>query len=254
LIMMSKVIYEYAHRQIELAFEQKDELYIEKETDYIFTKILALLSTLFPDKLMGIKISKEEFKYTSDYLISSKHKKNLFKWLERLSSMHFPASDLDFGKLKVDFETWYYDLGGTSIEFNYHDSYLLKPKDAAEMLGISKVTLNKYIKQGLECMNNGSQNKIPKHAIELMRDPVYSIRMQMNYQKKKKLEQSPEERLFEIIQEIAELQLKYGRKSYQEAFTEPESELDDPIDLYRWKDLTEEMDEILKIAGGAKGN
>jgi len=251
---MSKAIYEYTHRQIELAFEQKNELYIEKETDYIFTKILSLLLTLFSDKLIGIKMNADELKYSPDFLFSSTHKKNLFKWLDRLHAMRFPASDLDFGKLKVDFETWYYDLGGSAIEFIYHDDYLLKPKDAAETLKISKVTLNKYIKQGLECLDNGSQNKIPKHAIELMRDPVYSIRMQMNFQKKKKLEQSPEERLLEISQEIAELQLKYGKKTYQEAFTVSESDMDDPIDLYRWKDLTEEMDEIIQVAGGARGN
>ncbi|MDO3411496.1 helix-turn-helix domain-containing protein [Saccharibacillus sp. CPCC 101409] len=250
---MSKGIYEYSHRQIELAFAQKDELYIEKETDYIFTKILALLSTLFSDKLVGIKISNEEFKYTDEYLFSSKHKKNLFKWLERLSAMPLPANNLDFGKLKIDFETWYYDLGGTSIEFIYHEDYLLKPKDAAAILGISKVTLNKYIKQGLECMDNGSQNKIPKHAVELMRDPVYSIRMQINHQKKKMLEQTPADRLVDINREITDLQLKYSKKTYQEAFTVHESELDDPIDLYRWKDLTEEMDEILRIAGEEKG-
>ncbi|MGR6545716.1 DNA-binding protein [Paenibacillus tundrae] len=250
---MSKGIYEYSHRQIELAFEEKDELYIEKETDYIFSKILVLLTTLFSDKLVGIKISNEEFKYTNEYLFSSKHKKNLVKWLDRVQSVQFPASDMDFGKLKVDFETWYYDLGGTSIEFIYHEDYLLKPMEAADMLGISKVTLNKYIKQGLECLDNGSQNKIPKHAVELMSDPVYSIRMQMNYQKKQILEQSPEDRMKEINEEITDLQLKYGKKTYQEAFGMDESELEDPIDLYRWKDLVEEMDEILKIRGGAGG-
>lgn len=250
---MSKGLYEYSHRQIELAFEQKNELYIEKETDYIFTKTLALLSTLFSDKLVGIKISNEHFEYTNEYLFSSKHKKNLLKWLERLPALHFPANDLDFGKTKVDFETWYYDLGGTSIRFIYQDNYLLKPKEAAALLGISKVTLNKYIKQGLESMDNGSQNKIPKHAVELMRDPVYSIRMQMNDQKKKKLEQTPADRLADINQEMTELQLKYGKKTYQEAFVIHESELEDPIDLYRWQDLTEEMDEILKIAGREKG-
>ncbi|THF74176.1 DNA-binding protein [Cohnella fermenti] len=227
---------------------------MEKETDYIFTKVLALLSTLHSDKLIGIKISHDEVAYKPEYLFSPKHKSNLFKWLKRLYATRFPASDLDFGKLKVDFETWYYDLGGTSIEFVYHDSYLLKPMDAAAALGISKVTLNKYIKLGLECLDNGSQHKIPKHAVELMKDPVYSIRMQMNYQKKKMLEQTPEERLLEITREIAELQLKYGKKTYQEAFRVHESQLDDPVDFYRWKDLAEELDEILKVAGGASGN
>ncbi|WP_322907236.1 helix-turn-helix domain-containing protein [Paenibacillus sp. SGZ-1009] len=249
---MSKTIYDYSHRQIELAFQQKDELSIEKETDYVFTKLLVVLSTLFSDKLSAIKINKQELNYTNEYLFSITHKHNLLKWLTYLSNLSFPASDLEFGKLKIDFETWYYELGGTSIEFMYHEQYLLKPKDAAELLGISKVTLHKYIKQGLECMDNGSQNKIPKHAVELMRDPIYSIRMQMNDQKKKMLQQTPEQRLLEINQEIIELQLKYGKTTFQEAFTVHESELEDPIDLYRWQDLTEEMEEIINGAGGRK--
>ncbi|MGP3783668.1 helix-turn-helix domain-containing protein [Paenibacillus sp. 1A_MP2] len=252
---MRKDVYEHTCKQIELAYEEKNVLVIEKETDYIITKTIASLSTMFSDKLVGINLKTENFMYTTEYLLSPKHKKTIFKWLERLFEMEFPASDLEFGKFKVDFETWYYDLGGDRIEFAYRDDYLLKPKDAAELLNVSKVTLNKYIKQGLECLDNGSQNKIPKHAVELMRDAVYSIRMQMNYQKKKKLEQTPQERLFEIIQEVAELQMRYGKRTYQEAFEGmAEGDLEDPIDYYRWEALSEEMDEILKIAGSTKGN
>lgn len=108
--------------------------------------------------------------------------------------------------MKIDFEIWYYDLGGEHIEFFYQKEYLLKPKDAAESLGVSTVTLNKYIKQGLECVDNGSQNKIPKHAVE---------------------------RLGEIYQEIAELQLKYKAKTYEEAFAEYNGDdMDDPTDYY----------------------
>lgn len=250
---MSQAIYEYAHSQIQLAYEQHNQLFIAKETDYIFNKLLASLSTLFPDKLAGISISKDEFAFTPEFLFSPKHKKNLFKWLDRLYHIELPATDLEFGKLKIDFEIWYYELGGEHVEFSYQKEYLLKPKDASKALGISTVTLNKYIKQGLECLDNGSQNKIPNHAIELLRDPVYGILMQMVGQKKKRLSLTPVERLGEIYQEIAGLQIKYGTKTYQEAFAEYNGdEMDDPTDYYRWQDLVEELEEILKIAGGMK--
>ncbi|MFD0715484.1 DNA-binding protein [Paenibacillus sp. GCM10027626] len=250
---MSKAIYDYSHEQIERAFEHRNQIVIEKETDYIFNKLLAAISTLFPDKLTGITISNDEFTFTTDYLFSPKHKKNLFKWLERLRSMELPASDIDFGKLKTDFEIWYYELGGEHIEFNYPKSYLLKPSEAADALGISTVTLNKYVKQGLECLENGSQHKIPKHAVELLRDPIYGILMQMIAQKKKRLRQTPSERLAEIYQEIAELQLKYQKRTSKEAFSEFNGdEMDDPTDYYRWTDLEKEMEEILRIAGGIK--
>jgi hypothetical protein len=251
MIRMSKAIYEYAHDQIELAYQEHNQVSIEKETDYIFTKLLANLSTLFPDKLASISINNISF--SMHYLLSPKHKKNLFKWLDRLRNMELPASDIDFGKLKIDFELWYYEMGGDFIEFSYQKSYLMKPNEAATALGISTVTLNKYIKQGLECLDNGSQNKIPKHAVELLRDPVYGVLMQMLGQKKKHLNQTPAERMGEIYQEIAELQLRYGVMTFEEAFREFNGdEMDDPTDYYRWKDLVEELDEILKIAGGIK--
>ncbi|WCF11387.1 DNA-binding protein (plasmid) [Paenibacillus thiaminolyticus] len=250
---MSKAIYDYSHDQIEYGFQNQNQVVIEKETDYIFNKILAAMSTLFPDKLTGITIENDGFNLSSDFLFSPKHKKNLFKWLDRLSSMKLPASDIDFGKLKIDFEIWFYELGGECIEFHYPKSYLLKPSEAKEALGVSNVTLNKYVKQGMECLDNGSQHKIPKHAVELLRDPVYGVLMQMIGQKKKRLNQSPSERLAEIYQEIAELQLKYKKKTYQEAFADYNGdEMDDPTDYYRWMDLTEEMEEILRLAGGIK--
>lgn len=253
MMKMSQAIYEYTHRQIKLAYEEHNKLFIEKETDYIFSKILASLSTLFPDKLLGVVICKDQFSFTPEFLFSPKHKKNLFKWLDRINKLEVPTSDLEFGKMKIDFETWYYDLGGEHIEFSYQKEYLLKPKEAAEALGVSNVTLHKYIKQGLECVDNGSQNKIPKHAVELLRDPVYGILMQMVGQKKKRLTLTPAQRLGEINQEIAELQLKYQAKTSEEAFSAYNGdEMDDPTDYYRWRDLVEEMSEILKIAGRMK--
>ncbi len=218
-------------------------------TDYIFSKLLAGLSTLFSDKVAGITI--HDISFSPEYLFSPKHKKNLFKWLDRLNKIEWPADDIDFGKLKIDFELWYYELGGDFIEFSYQKNYLIKPSEAAEQLGVSTVTLNKYIKQGMECLNNGSQNKIPKYAVELLRDPVYGVLMQMIGQKKKRMQQPPSERLGEIYKEIAEYQIKYGTETYQEAFSEYDGdEMDDPTDYNHWKDLVEESTEILKMAGG----
>ncbi|MNW32974.1 Helix-turn-helix domain protein [compost metagenome] len=254
--MMNRTVYDYTHERIGYGFNEKNPVVIEKETDYILSKVLASFAIFFQDKVVGIKVSNEQFTYTAEYLLSPTHKKNLITWLDRVYEINSPVSELDFGKWKIDLDTWYYELGGVSIEYIYHDDYLLTASEAADLLGISKVTLRKYVNQGLECQdNNGSHKKIPKHAVELMRDAVYAIRMQMNYQTKKKLVQTPQERLIEIIQEVAELQIQYGKRTYQEAFEGmAEGDLEDPIDYYRWEALTEEMDEILKIAGNTKGN
>lgn len=248
---MSKAIYKYTQDQIQLGFQYHNQLIIEKETDFIFNKLITSMVTFFQDKIDGIKISNSGFAFSSEYLFSDKHKNNLFKWLNRLVEMKLPATDLEFGKIKIDFENWYYQLGGEHIEFIYQDSYLLTPQEAATALGVSKVTLNKYIKQGLECLENGSHNKIPKYTVEVMRDPIYSIRMQALAQEKKIRNQTPAERYVEINQELSELQLKYKTASFAEAFRSYDGdEMDDPTDYYRWKDLLEEMEDILKLGGG----
>lgn len=248
---MSKNIYDYTQEQIQKGFEDHNELIIEKETDFIFNKLINSMVTVFHDKIDGIKLSNTIFTYSSEYLFSEKHKKNLFKWLDRLVKLELPISDADFGKIKIDFENWYYQLGGENIEFVFQKSYLLTPQEAADALGVSKVTLNKYIKQGLECLDNGTHNKIPKYAVEIMRDPVYSILMQHIAQERKIRNQSPADRLAEINQEITTLQYKYKVATFEEAFGAYNGdEMDDPTDYYHWKDLLEEMQDILKLGGG----
>lgn len=252
MMYMSEAIYQYTQDQIQKGFQSQNQLIIEKETDFIFNKLITNMISVFQDKIDGIKISNTGFSFSSEYLFSEKHKNNLLKWLDRLVKLEVPATDLDFGKIKIDFENWYYHLGGEHIEFIYQDTYLLTPKEAAAALGVSKVTLNKYIKQGLECVENGTHNKIPKYTIEVMRDPIYSILMQALAQEKKIRNQTPADRFVEINHELSELQLKYKTTSFEEAFRHYNGdEMDDPTDYYRWKDLLEEMNEILKLGGGS---
>jgi DNA-binding transcriptional MerR regulator len=249
--MMSKAILNQIESSIHMGYEQKNELIIEKETDSIFKNVFFLILTLFSSKISSIKVDPQPFALPKEYLFSDKHKKNLLKWIKRLNEIDFPASDLEFGKLKIDFEYWYYQLGGEKIEFSYHEDYLMTPQEAADTLGVSKVTLSKYVKQGLEYIENSSHKRIPKYAIEIMKDPIYGIRMQQIAQEKKLREQTPEERYHEITQELADLKLKYGKKTFDEVFGEYAGDnMEDPTDYYRWKDLEEEAEEIFRLRGG----
>ncbi len=224
---------------------------IEKETDTIYKNVLFALLNLFPDKIVRIQVDARPFSFSEDYLFSDKHKQHLLKWLTRLRDMEDPASDVEFGKWKLDFEYWYYQLGGDSIRFTYVEDYLLTPQEAADALGISKVTLSKYVKQGLEYVDGKSHKRIPKYAIEMLKDPIYGIRMQQIAQEKKLREQSPEERYHELTQALADLKLKYGKQTIEEAFGYFDGDnMEDAADYYRWKDLEEEMREIFRLRGG----
>jgi len=248
---MSQVIYEITEKNIEVAYDEHNEHVIEKETDYILGKIVTIMLGIFSDKLKGITFDKKGIQFNAAYLLSDKHRKNLLKWIKRIMAIETPPSDLDFGKLKIDLENWYYQLGGEGIHFEYEEDYLLTPKEASEQLGISRVTLNKYIQQGLECVDTTSHRKIPKYSIDIWKDPVYSIRLQMIAQEKKRLNQSPAERLQEISGELTELVVKYKSATYQEAFRDYDGDsMDDPTDYYTWRDLEEEKKEIIESLGG----
>ncbi|WP_373894905.1 helix-turn-helix domain-containing protein [Virgibacillus sp. CBA3643] len=249
---MSNEIYELTNENINQGYRDHELPIIEKETDYIMGKIVTVLLSMFPDKIVGIALDKYGIKFDGNYLLSEKHQKNLKTWLQRLAQTKLPSSDMDFGKLKVDLEHWYYQMGGDEVQFSYPSSYLLTPKEASDHLGVSRVTLNKYIQQGLEVVDTNSHRKIPKYTVELWEDPVYAIRMQMNAQEKKLRNQSPAERLEELNYEITQLEIKYKSGSVKEAFAAYDGDsMDDPSDYYLWRDLETEKKEIMKLLGGS---
>ncbi|MCM3709380.1 helix-turn-helix domain-containing protein [Sporosarcina luteola] len=252
---MSQAVYELTEQTIAAAYQKQNKNLIEKETDFIVSKMITTMISTNHDKIKGITISDLDLNIDNNYLLSQKHINTLYKWLDRLYTMKAPVSDLDFGKMKVDFEYWYYQLGGHDIRFEYTDDYLLSSSEVANYLNLSRTTINKYINQGLiETVNTNSHKRIPYFIIEVWKDPVYSIRLQMIAQEKKLLNQTPLERLKEINSIISDLQLKYFAKTSQEAFIRYDGDsMDDPADYYTWQDLEEERDEILSSQGGLAG-
>lgn len=248
---MTTAIYEITEKNIQLGYKLGDMALIEKETDYILSKLTIVMQKVFRDKLKGIILDEKNTFFDPKLLLSEEHKSDLLNWLDKLKNIEYPATDMEFGKLKIDFERWYYKIGGESITFIYHDSYLLTPKETAEKMQISKVTLNKYISQGLDCIDTTAHNKIPQYVVELWKHPLYAVRMQMMYQERLLREQTPEERLRVINNEITVFQIKYGVELCSEAFKEFDGDsMDDPTDYYTWKDLEEEKQEIFKFRGG----
>ncbi|WP_164523112.1 DNA-binding protein [Paenibacillus baekrokdamisoli] len=248
---MSLAIYDATKTQIQTAFEHKNEPILEKETHFIFDKLLTVFITMSSDKVKSIKMDANVLSIIKPaYLFSPEHHANLLNWLARLIDIKMPLSDLDFGKLKIDFEHWYYELGGTEIQFEYHDSYLLTPAEAADALGVSTVTIHKYAKQGMEMVENSKHKKYPKYVVEIMKNANYSFLMRINYQNQKIRNQTPKERLKEVNAAITEFQVLYGTMHCKDQFGEYDDSMDDPTDYYRWKDLEEEQAELFKLIGG----
>ncbi len=254
---MSIDLLEQTKVDIQKAYETNNLLKIEKETLYVFDRVIHFMLSAFKDRLKGITFETSVFDFDEGYIRSKKNMESMHKTLHFINKIEHPVSDVDFGKLKIDVELWYYRMGGKGMYFEYREEYLITPKEAAELLGVSNVTLNKYIKQGFETIDTTSHHKIPKHAVALWHDPVYAIRMQMLAQEEKLQNQTPEERLKEVLDEITELQKEYKAKTIMEALEKYKVEdidaMDDPSDIRRWQDLEVEKEELIEeMIGGSE--
>lgn len=254
---MSVALLDQTKDDIQEAYQANSLPKIEKETLYVFDRVVHFMLSAFRNRLKGITFETSEFNFDEIYIRSNKNMESMYKTLEFISQIKLPVSDFDFGKMKVDMERWYYRMGGEGMYFEYLAEYLITPKEAAELLGISNVTLNRYMKQGLEAIDTTSHHKIPKHAVALWQDPVYAIHMQMLAQEKKLQNQTLEERLKDVLEEITELQKEYKAKTISKALAKNKIDdidaLDDPSDFRKWKDLEEEKDELIKeLIGGSE--
>jgi hypothetical protein len=253
---MSATLLNQTKDDIQTAYQTNNLSKIEKETLYVFDRVVHFMLSTFKDRLKGITFESSDFHFDETYILSKKNKETMYKTLEYIAQLKLPISDFDFGKLKVDVERWHYRMGGEGMYFEYQEEYLITPKEAAEILAVSNVTLNKFMKQGLEVIDTTAHHKIPKHAVELWQDPVYAIRVQMLAQEKKLQNQTPDERLKEVRDEIMELQKKYKEKTMLDAVEKNNianiDAMDDPSDMRKWKDLEEEEEELLEeLIGGA---
>ncbi|GAA0436783.1 hypothetical protein GCM10008983_11860 [Lentibacillus halophilus] len=251
--MMTATIFEETEKDIENAYKLKSKSKIEKETSYILSQIIVIMIGTFKDRLKEITFDTTYLHFNEQYILSDKNRLALLEWLKRLMLLSMPTSDLEFGKLKLDLEEWYYQISGKDIIFEYREDYLIKPKQAASLLGVSNVTLNKYMKQGFEHIDTSSHNKIPKHAVDLWKDPVYCIKMQYLYQEKKRLRQTPEERLSEVYEELMQYKKKYKTPYIEKSFEGIDIDMmDDPSDYYEWRDLLEEEEQLTNQIIGEK--
>ncbi|ASK64233.1 hypothetical protein CFK37_19815 [Virgibacillus phasianinus] len=242
---MSLAVFEETKKDIETAYKEKSKSKIEKETSYILSQLIMIMMGTFKDRVKSVSMDARTMDYNEEYIYSEDNYGALLEWLKQLMIMESPISNEEFGKLKVDFEDWYYRIGGQNIAFDYHDDYLLTTSEAAKKLNVSTVTINKYLNSGLEKMVTTSHRKIPKHAVQLWRNPEYCLKMQMNFQENKLRNQSAEERLKEVVEEILEFQLKYKVDKVEEAFPMINEDMMGQLqDYYEWDSLEEEYREL----------
>lgn len=245
--IMSWEVYQQTKNEIDVAFKEKNKPKIEKETSYIFSQLVVAMLGTFRDRLDSISFDPQYLNFDEVFITSEKSKKALNGWLDRLIGKDYPVDDYEFGKLKVDFEEWFLQIGGRDIQFEYREGYLLKSEEAVELLGVSNVTLNEYVKQGFEYIPSRSQYQIPRHMISLWKDPVYCLKVQVLFQEKNLKNQKIGGRYKEVIDEIFEFQMKYKAESAEKAFPVLDGNKIDykaMLDFYEWESLEKEYEEL----------
>lgn len=194
--MMNEALVEQIKEDIERAFHNRDSIKIQKETLFIFDRVIHFLLSHGKNRLRGITFENNEINFNEKYLLSKKNKSQIYRMLGEISEAKQYIKDSTFGRLRIDIERWYRHFGGEAIHFEYKRNYLITRQKATEFLGISIELLNEFTNQGLETTNTRDTRCIPMHAVVLWKNPVYAIRMQMLEHEKQtahaKLETQPQ--------------------------------------------------------------
>lgn len=211
----------------------------------VMQSIVVNLMSSFPDKLVSVRLSRSTVLIADpNLLLSEEYLDRLKYWVDLMSE---DLNKKNFGKLKLEFEDWYYYITSDgTIDFEYQKSYLLRTKEAMEMLNVSKPTLLTYVEQGLESANTTDHKKIPKHAVELWNESEAFI-MQWVHQVRRMRVETDEDKLVRISAEIKKFEEVYegpfgevfGKLSSKEA-----DERNDASNYYDWKDLEEMKAEL----------
>lgn len=242
--IMSWEVYRQTKNEINLAYKEKNLPKIEKETSYILGQLIVAMLAIFRDRLESISFDPRDLHFEEVFITSEKNQEALNVWLDRLIGKGYPVDDYEFGKLKVDFEKWFFQIGGRDIQFEYREGYLLKPEEAVELLGVSNFNLNEYVKQGFEYIPTRSQCQIPRHMISIWKDPVYCLKVQMLFNENKIRNQTAEDRIKEVNADILEFQVKYKANTSKEAFPVLDGNKMNLQDFYEWESLEEEYQEL----------
>src|SRR5690625_1785050 len=99
---MSATLLNQTKDDIQTAYQTNNLSRIEKETLYVFDRVVHFMLSAFKDRLKGITFETSDFHFDEAYILSKKNKETMYKALEFIAQIKLPISNFDFGKLKVD--------------------------------------------------------------------------------------------------------------------------------------------------------
>ncbi|MGM0878100.1 MAG: hypothetical protein ACQEWV_26145 [Bacillota bacterium] len=156
----------------------------------------------------------------------------------------------NFSKLKYFLDTFFFKITEKGVlNYNYQKDYLLKSSEIQESLNISRATLHRYTKLGLEYAAVKKHNAYPAHNIFYWKNGSWALKIQALYQAFKIRNRTGDSLIIELKEEIKELEEQYKGK-FEVVFADVLSgkkdvyDLEEPDDFTNWRDLIEELKEL----------
>lgn len=214
-----------------------------------FFVVLYLTELKFQETVKSIKINENTKFINEDKFISSFEETKFLEQVKGILFNHHSRAE-DFGQMKYIIDSTFYDISEKgAIDYSYQKEYLLTTTQAGKKLGVSRETINKYIKYGLESVSINSHNRIPMHAVLTWKDPLFSMKLQTLTQRYQHRESSIQDYLKELKNQIAEFENKYNG-TFNEIFAavlsgeQDADEIGLGLDYEIWKETLEEIEEI----------
>lgn len=161
-----------------------------------------------------------------------------------------------FGKIKYHLDLFFFAITQKGkLEYTYTEDYVISVEDACHYLEITRPTINKYMRMGLEQIPTTKHKKIPIHAVVLWKDPEWSINVQTLHGMYMERNKTTQDKYREIMLKIQEFEETYDGQPFNVVYSKVLSgemhwdETDSPSDYLLWESLEEEREQLEKDLG-----
>ncbi|MGZ4032308.1 MAG: helix-turn-helix domain-containing protein [Tumebacillaceae bacterium] len=247
-MQMSTEVWTLTEKTINRAFEQHDAALLEKETMFVMNNIVCAISEIYSNILYAIKPVRVRLKRTPELLFKEDYLASLKKILVLSERLH--REQIDFAEAKLHFDVWFYQVTTDGVVMtDYKSDSLVSITEAAEVLGVSRAMIYKYMDRGLETVGEKGSQKIPRFILEAWKNPALAFKIQWIHGVKRARTQSDEEKLEFINKQIFDFEKEYqgtfhhlfGHLSNEEIDTMAEA-----VDITDWKHLEDRKRQLLQ--------
>ncbi|MFC4356215.1 helix-turn-helix domain-containing protein [Chryseomicrobium palamuruense] len=244
---MSIQVLERTKDTINVAFQSKDPVLLEKEIQFLLYAFSDFISDMFSNSVRFISLRKMKIKSTNQ-LMTQTNSDVLHEIIEMLEQQKMDGPE--FKTIKFSFDKLFSEVTEDGyIDYDYNVNELMSVEDAAQYLGVSRPTVYKYVTKGLEVQEVNNVKKIPKVALDLWQDATTAFEIQWMYQQNKKRWQTTEEKIAEVQQKITEFEMEFGGEFntlYGDLNDREIDQLDEALDLYDWRDYLIKKSNLIK--------